>query len=185
MLREKTDATVCEGCGGSFHWESIASPDKERWIGLCDCGAVRCFLPDDEQPVTSPLQVALLGERHPHITSPPWIRLYMSSLQLGVRWRPGQEPCGGCQARSVFETTRYPLPKAQAQIELCLGCGQVGIRTTRAGGRSSGSRVEGKRWTPTCIAVQHLRNCIYRDVFTEAARRQFASYQAFLADDDE
>lgn len=66
---------------------------------------------------------------------------------------------------------RYPARLAQAQIRLCLSCGRVAIRTRRHGGRPNGTLVEGMQWAPPCIAVKHLRNCIYRDFRTQTARR--------------
>jgi hypothetical protein len=167
------DQNACTRCGGNFRWESALYGDEERWIGVCECGALKCVTLDD--PAHDPLHAVLIGDRPLQTSSPPYMRLYMASLKLHVRWRPGSEPCGSCHRKPVFETMRNPTFGAEAHARLCLSCGWVGIRTIRAGGRRTGSWIEGKQWTPACIAIKHLRNCIFKDHWTQLERRRFST----------
>ena len=74
---------ACPTCGGHPRWESVLDGDEERWLSTCRCGRMRAFLP--EQPSldpADPLRAFLLGVGRPIFPpTPPWIRLFLASLE--------------------------------------------------------------------------------------------------------
>jgi len=72
-----TEAPDACGCGGQVRWESILDPYRERWLGVCECGTMRAFLPDapewiPEDPLKAFFHVqAGLGVRGPSAVSLP------------------------------------------------------------------------------------------------------------------
>jgi hypothetical protein len=171
------DENTCAHCGGHFKWESPRNSDEEAWIGVCDCGGLQTYLSEPEE-TQGGLRRALLGDTEVQGESPPWIRLYRSSLALKVIWRYASgRTCEQCQQRTLFTTIRHPIDTVETHATLCLSCGLVHTYTVRAGRVGAPRRLSGSQWIPACIAVQNLRNVIYRDWWTELARRQFAFYQ--------
>jgi hypothetical protein len=165
-------AEECDRCGGFFRWESVSHFDEDSWIGICECGMTRSFIPDGPES-SDPLRAALLGDHELQCQSPPWIRLHRASMSYGVRWQYAHSLCGGCRQRPVFETKRNPHPMVDAHARLCLNCGWVSIRNVSRRGAKIGRWLQGDQWTPPCIAVKHLRNCVFRDARTEMARAMF------------
>src|SRR6266536_2626136 len=96
----------CAQCGELPEWESIADAYEERWLAVCRCGRMQTFLPD--QPAAEPkdpLAAFLLGAgRDIPSPTPPWIRLFMRSLEQpwNTRWRYSPEPCSACAERVCF-----------------------------------------------------------------------------------
>jgi len=140
---------------------------------------IRCFVSEG----TDPLHTTVLGQRELVHPSTPWKSLYIASLRASVWWRPEHEPCSSFKDGPLVKTIRQLLRFVKARIQLCLACGWVGIRTRRQGGIRSGSWVEGKRWTPPCIAIKQLRNHVFRDWWTELARQRFTMQQAYQGEE--
>jgi len=151
---------ACPSCGGHSTWESVLDGDEERWL------AIRAFLP--ERPALepeNPLRVFLLGPGRPIFPpSPPWIRLFLASVENPnpVRWRFCHAPCPRCQASASFGLQACPRPNVFAVCTLCLSCGRVAASYSKPAHGQVETPVEGCEWTPPCPAAQRLRDCLYR-----------------------
>ena len=131
---DELDATNLRSGGGRLpelrrhaRWESLVDGDEERWLAVCRCGRMRAFLP--EQPALDPddpLRAFLLGVGRPIFPpSPPWIRLFLASVEgpNPVRWRFCHAPCPRCGASASFGLQACPRPSVFAVCTLCLACG--------------------------------------------------------------
>ena len=152
-----------------MRWESIMDPYRERWLGVCECGTMRAFLPDAPEWIPEdPLTAFLAGPEISELPRerPPWVRFVLISGQepFSVRWGHLPGACPDCGVQTVFggRQGRGPLmPGALPSMVVCLACGlaQVHDGTTRGPARY----LTGNQWTPPCPAVKRLR----RIAFTE------------------
>ncbi len=119
--------TACESCGRHPRWETLVDGDEERWFAACRCGRMQAFLPDaPELQPEDPLGAFLAGPgRALAPASPPWIRLFLRSLEEPnpTRWTYCPGPCPGCQAAAKFGFRACPRPFVLAMCTLCLSCG--------------------------------------------------------------
>lgn len=158
--------TDCPSCGGHPAWESVLDGDEERWLAICRCGRMRAFLP--EQPALEPedpLRAFLLGPGRPIFpASPPWIRLFLASVEGAnpVRWRFCHAPCSRCRASASFGLQACPRPGVFAICTLCLACGRATASYSKPARGLVEAPAEGGEWAPPCPAVQRLRDCLYR-----------------------
>lgn len=160
-----TVAAGCRSCGRPPKWESLVDYLGERWLAVCDCGRLDVFLPDNPGvDADDPVRVFLAGpDRHILPATPPWVRLFLSSVQepYWTGWRYLPDPCVSCGAVVIFGTQGWPRPGVNGRYLVCLNCGQVTVNyTTLWNGHSE--TTSGTDWTPACPAVQRLHDCIYR-----------------------
>ena len=159
-------AASCPACGRSPRWESLLDGDEERWLAVCRCGRMRAFLP--EQPdldPEDPLRAFLLGPGRPiYPPSPPWIRLFLASLEGAnpVRWRYCHGACPHCGAAASFGLQACPRPGVFAVASVCLSCGRVAATYSKPARGLMEAQVDGREWAPPCPAVQRLRDCLHR-----------------------
>ena len=159
-------AAACPSCGGQPSWESVLDGEEERWLATCRCGRMRAFLP--EQPALDPedpVRAFLLGPGRPTFPpSPPWIRLFLASVEGrdAVRWRYCHGPCRGCGASASFGMQSCPRPAVFAICTLCVACGHVTASYSNPARGLVEAPVEGREWAPPCPAVQRLRDCLLR-----------------------
>lgn len=165
-IGDGTEAAACPACGGQPRWESVLDGDDERWLAVCRCGRMRACLPG--QPALEPedpLRAFLLGPGRPIFpASPPWVRLFLASVESPnpVRWRFCHAPCPRCRASASFGLQACPRPGVFAVCTLCLACGRVTSSYSNPGRGLVEAPVEGSEWTPPSPAVQRLRDCLYR-----------------------
>ena len=156
----------CAQCGECPEWESLSDGYGERWLGVCRCGRMQAFLPD--QPAVESkdaLAAFLLGAgREISAPTPAWIRLFMRSLEQpwNTRWRYSPEPCGACAERVCFVLQVCPRPYWLATCRLCLACGRATTAYSQPWQNLHELAVSGSAWAPPCLAVQRLRNCVFR-----------------------
>ena len=155
----------CE-CGGSFTWESVSDRLGERWLGVCSCGVLVGYVPEERPFVPAdPLATVLGGpgrDRRP--PSPPWIRVYRvsSAPPWNVEWLHYPSPCVKCSAPVVFEATGFPRPGILAHCLLCLQCGWTSVEHIRPGSGCSEAPLTGHVWNPLpCPAVMRLRRALF------------------------
>ena len=159
-------APACPACGGNPRWEPLVDGEEERWLAVCRCGRMRTFLP--EQPdldPDDPLRAFLLGPGRPIFPpTPPWIRLFLASLEgpNPVRWRFCHGACPHCGASASFGLQACPRPNVFAVASVCLSCGRVTATYSKPARGLVESPVDGREWTPPCPAVQRLRDCLHR-----------------------
>ena len=159
-------AAECPSCGGHARWESVVDGDEERWLAVCACGRWQAFLP--EWPALEPddpLRAFLLGPGRPvYPASPPWIRLFLASVEGSnpVRWRYCHGQCAACGASAGFGMQACPRPGTLALCALCLGCGTVTAQYEKPARGLVEAPISGRAWAPPCPAVQRLRDCLYR-----------------------
>ena len=158
-------AEACR-CGGRFRWERVTEDEFERWLGVCDCGAMVAFLPDAPNCTPSdPLTTVLAGPgRSPRPASPPWIRLFrMSGAEpWNVAWRYWPADCPTCDGRVVFEASAHARPGVLARCLLCLACGFTSVEHLRRGSGLRELPLRGVDWSPPCPAVLRLREALLR-----------------------
>jgi hypothetical protein len=139
---------------------------EERWLAVCRCGRMTAYLP--EQPgldPADPLGAFLLGPgRQIFPSSPPWVRLFLASLERPnpVRWRFCHEACGGCGVSASFGLQACPRAGVFAICTLCLACGNATACYSKPGGAVFEGPVVGRAWAPPSPAVQRLRDCLLR-----------------------
>ena len=158
---------ACPTCGGHPRWESLVDADEERWLAVCRCGRMQGFLPDQpEMQPEDPLSAFLSGVGRTTVApaSPPWIRLFLRSLEESnaIRWRYCPTACAGCGAAATFEMRACPRPFVLAICTLCLACGHVTAAYLRPSRGMQESPATGGVWAPPCPAVQRLRDCVFR-----------------------
>jgi hypothetical protein len=156
-------APECGNCGSRTDWQFESLVDEsgeERWLSICACGQMAAFLPDQpDVQAQDPLTAYLLGRARPAVSeSPPWIRLFLQTVQqrTPVRWRYFWEGCPRCKASIRLEMNASPRPNVVATCTLCLSCGYVTASHTRPG-KVTQSTTRGSTWDPACPAVQRLR----------------------------
>ncbi len=158
--------TACESCGRHPRWETLVDGDEERWFAACRCGRMQAFLPDaPELQPEDPLGAFLAGPgRALAPASPPWIRLFLRSLEEPnpTRWTYCPGPCPGCQAAAKFGFRACPRPFVLAMCTLCLSCGLATAAYLRPSRGMQESPATGSAWAPPCPAVQRLRDCVFR-----------------------
>lgn len=155
---------VCD-CGGQVRWEAIVEGFCERWLGTCECGVMRAFLPDQPDCVPDdPLRSFLAG---PEVTElpgerPPWVRLILMSGQepFCMEWTHLRGVCASCQSQTRFAGRRTDAPRAAGQppIIVCLGCGLATVPNKM---RGPARFLTGDEWTPPCPAVKRLRRIAF------------------------
>jgi hypothetical protein len=127
---------------------------------------MRAFVP--EQPALDPddpLRAFLLGPGRPiYPPSPPWIRLFLASVNdpNPVRWRYVHAPCPGCGVSASLGLQACPRPHVFAACALCLACGRVAATYSKPARGLVEEPVVGSAWAPPCAAVQRLRDCLHR-----------------------
>jgi hypothetical protein len=171
---EASGGERCAACGGLPAWESISDDWGERWLAVCGCGRIDAFFPDRRHPdqlPADPLTVFLQGHLRPRRpASPPWVRLFLQSVQAPspALWRHSPEPCNECGSRTVFGVLAWPRRSTAGLCVLCLQCGYTETNYASAG-RQSEPNLCGSAWAPPCPAVQRLRACVYahRDVVND------------------
>jgi hypothetical protein len=168
---EAADAALAPECGNcgsrsDWQWESLVDESgEERWLSICGCGQMAAFLPDqpDIQP-EDPLRAYLLGLARPVVSeSPPWVRLFLRTVQqpAPVRWRYFWEGCPLCKTSIRLEMHASPRPNVVATCTLCLCCGYATASHTLPG-RPTQSTTRGSAWDPACPAVKRLRDSALR-----------------------
>jgi hypothetical protein len=160
------EPAACESCGGHPAWESLVEDGEERRLGVCRCGRMRAYLPDRPGlDHDDPLRVFLLGPARPIFpASPPWVRAFLASVERPnpVRWRFCHEPCRGCGASASLGFQACPRAGVFAVCTLCLACGYATAFYSRIGAAAVEAPVCGSTWSPPCVAVQRLRDCLHR-----------------------
>jgi hypothetical protein len=155
----------CRTCGRPPKWESIVDYLGERWLGVCVCGRLDVFLPDYPHiDCDDPLQVYLAGPGRTILpATPPWLRLFMNSLEEphNTSWKYLPGYCDRCGSSVSFGTQAWPRPGVNARYLLCLNCGEVAANQTQPWRNLSQTTI-GSAWTPACPAVKSLRDHIYR-----------------------
>ena len=162
---EPASSGRCAGCGGRPRWESLVDGGEERWLSVCRCGRMQAFLPDRPGHHDDPLRAYLHGPGRPlNPESPPWVRLFLASLEQPnpPRWRHTPPPCSACQAAAVFALQACPRPAVIAACTLCLACGHTTATYTHLAAGHTEHPARGGAWTPPCPAVQRLRDCVHR-----------------------
>lgn len=155
----------CEACGGALRWERLEQAGSERWLGVCECGSMRAFLPDKPAVcLDDPLAAFLRGvgdDDHAYVR-PPWVRLVRVSTQWPwrVSWAVRAKPCTACSVAVVLTVRRPPWVRSTLRASLCAACGEVTI--ARTDGRvAADGWLRGNRWAPACPAVVHLRETVF------------------------
>ena len=161
---------ACQGCGGAPRWESVFDGWGERWLAVCACGRIDTFFPDRRHPEEEPrdpLTLFLQGHLRPRRpATPPWVRLYLTSVQepWSVRWRHDSNGCAMCDSNTTFGLLAWPRPFTAAICTVCLNCGYTTACYSNPSAGSSEPTLEGTAWAPACPAVQRLRECAFLSV---------------------
>jgi hypothetical protein len=167
---DRPRAARCPQCGELPEWESLSDGYTERWLAVCRCGRMQAFLPD--QPAVElddPLSAFLVGPgRQVLPPTPPWIRLFMRSLQSpwNAAWRYSPEPCAACAERVCFVLQVCPRPYWLARCSLCLACGRVTSEYSQPWQNLHELGMSGSVWAPPSPAVLRLRACVFRPYAT-------------------
>ncbi len=166
LEHDRPMAARCQRCGELPRWESLVDGRGERWLALCRCGHAQVFLPDEpnldpEDPVKAFLQGP---ENAVRPTTPPWIRLFLRSVEEPWRavWRYWPNLCPACATGVCFFLHASPRPYWLATCSLCLSCGRVTSTYSQPWKNLHELPVAGSEWAPPCPAVQRLRDCIFR-----------------------
>ena len=146
-----------------MRWQSIRDRLDERWLGTCECGKMRAFLPDSpDLTPEDPLKAFLVGPEVNELPKerPPWIRVVLLSSEwpFNLSWTPLPEPCPSCSTRTITGGRRGVYPTRGANhfpMKICLACGFASVSDAAMVGPER--FLTGDQWTPPCPAVKRLR----------------------------